>query len=157
MGLTKTPLLGLADFTPCRSYLISSLGHEHSTPGTSGYCCYCSPKQLTNSIQANACTQAWELAHQCPRKVSSPGIWHTAATKPVAGLTRVYNTHNAAETATNIAISAVGVNLRHIVVGQDIAPAKSISAVSRSYIVSAVFIVTFKRHKNNFPDFRVWD
>lgn len=56
---------------------------------------------------------------------------------------------NAAETGpqtTNIAISAVGVNIRHIVVGQDIAPAKSMSAASRSYIASAVFIVTFKRH-----------
>lgn len=56
---------------------------------------------------------------------------------------------NAAETgpwATNITISAVGVNIRHIVVGQDIAPTKSMSAASRSYIVSAVFIVTFKCH-----------
>lgn len=57
--------------------------------------------------------------------------------------------HHAAETGprtASIAISAVGVNLRHIVVGQGIAPTKSMSAASRSYIVSAVFIVTFKRH-----------
>ena len=44
--------------------------------------------------------QAYEFSHKYSSKVSSPGIWHTAATKPVAGLTMILTcTQYAVETS----------------------------------------------------------
>lgn len=86
MGFTKTPLLGLADFTPCRSYSIS--GSRVLYPGHSRLLLLLQPK-TNNESDSGQCMHATGIWDQYPRKVSSPGIWLTAATKPVAGSTSI--------------------------------------------------------------------